>query len=871
MPGQNLSAQEARERSSIISEVEYQVDLSLDASAERFQSHTKVDFTAHPASSTFIDLIAPSVKRIVLNGQDIPLANYRDSRIELFDLLERNHLEVEAECAYMHTGEGLHRFTDPADHLTYCYSQFEVPDARRVYACFEQPDLKATYQFNVTVPSDWIVLSNSRTPAPEPVTVNANPEGVQTKSPSGENPRHTFCFAKTPKISTYITAFVAGPFHEVRDELTSCDGRQIPLGVYVRQSLVKYLDADFILDQTKRGFEFYEQQFARPYPFDNYDQIFVPEYNAGAMENAGCVTLRDEYVFRTPPTTAQLEALSDTILHELAHMWFGDLVTMKWWDDLWLNESFAEFMSYWCMSEATQFSNAWTGFCIRKVWGVNCDQMPTTHPIVAPIKDLADVEVNFDGITYSKGACVLRQLVSWVGLESFLKALHAYFEKHQWSNATLQDLLTELETVSGKDLDSWVKVWLLEAGITQLEGVLERDQNGKVTSYRVHQTLPLAGTSLRPHSLTIGAYDFDDNNQLVLQDRFQVEITANSEVTEVPKLVGTSYPVYVLNDTDVAYAKIRLDKDSWQVVQKRIECFADSLPRAVLMCAAWDMVRDGDFSAPEYLRLALKALTTEKNSTVLGGIIRHASAALFYYTDEPLCYQPLLSEGLFHLAQSAEPGSDLQQQLVKGFLSVAGETQSGTILEWFKSGKVFPGVHVAQDLKWQMVQTLASCGIAESSELIETMLQEDDTITGREEAVYARAALPGSENKMAWAKAVLENDQLTNGQLDSALGGIGASLWKKPSEGEKLLELYFAVLEQVWEEKTLHTAESIIEGLFPLELAGLGYDLEKLCQQWLDSHPDAPRALRRKVLEEQDGAKRAQRGRALSAKYGAKS
>ena len=505
MPGTNLTKIEAQERKNVIGKVAYTVQVELSESGETFPSRTVIDFEAKAGASTFVDLIAPEVVSIELNGQDLGTDCYRDSRIELSNLAENNRLEVVANCAYMHTGEGAHRFTDPADGLTYVYTQFEVPDARRVFACFEQPDLKATYQFSVTVPESWTVLSNMDTPSPQALKVER----------AGDSQRHRFDFPETPLISTYITALVAGPYHSVKSVLTSIDGRTIPLGVYCRQSLAKYLDADFVLEQTVAGFRFYESRYARPYPFTKYDQIFVPEYNAGAMENAGCITFRDEYIFRTKPSGAQLEQLTNTILHELAHMWFGDLVTMKWWDDLWLNESFAEFMSYWCMAEGTRFSDAWTGFTMRKVWGVNCDQLPTTHPIVAPISDLADVEVNFDGITYSKGACVLRQLVAYVGGGNFLLALRNYFASHEYSNATLADFLAELEKTSERNLDEWSKVWLLEAGITQLESQIERDQDGKVTSFQIVQSLPQEGTSMRPHATSVGAYDFDARGKLV--------------------------------------------------------------------------------------------------------------------------------------------------------------------------------------------------------------------------------------------------------------------------------------------------------------------------------------------------------------------
>lgn len=849
MPGTNLTKIEAQERKNVIGKVAYTVQVELSESGETFPSRTVIDFEAKAGASTFVDLIAPEVVSIQLNGQDLGTDCYRDNRIELSDLAENNRLEVVANCAYMHTGEGAHRFTDPADGLTYVYTQFEVPDARRVFACFEQPDLKATYQFSVTVPESWTVLSNMDTPSPQALKVER----------AGDSQRHRFDFPETPLISTYITALVAGPYHSEKSVLTSIDGRTIPLGVYCRQSLAKYLDADFVLEQTVAGFRFYESRYARPYPFTKYDQIFVPEYNAGAMENAGCITFRDEYIFRTKPSGAQLEQLTNTILHELAHMWFGDLVTMKWWDDLWLNESFAEFMSYWCMAEGTRFSDAWTGFTMRKVWGVNCDQLPTTHPIVAPISDLADVEVNFDGITYSKGACVLRQLVAYVGGGNFLQALRNYFASHEYSNATLADFLAELEKTSERNLDEWSKVWLLEAGITQLESQIERDKDGKVTSFQIVQSLPQEGTSMRPHATSVGAYDFDARGKLVLARRASVDV--KGEVTAVPGLVGTKHDVYVLNDQDLAYAKIRFDAASWEVIRTRVGDFEDSLPRAVIMCAAWDMVRDGDLSASKYLDMALEALKHETNSSVLNGILRHTQGALAYYAADPDSAHRLLAPALLALAEDADAGSDRQRQLVRAFLQVAGAKEAPEINRWYEEGNVLEGVSVDTDLRWDMLFALAANGQADE-DMIRKMEESDDTITGRENAFLARAALPGRDNKTQWAQRVLEDTSLTNGQIDALTVGIARSLWLQPADAADMIEPYFAALNDIWSSRTMHMAESLVGGLYPLAVQSReDFDLVERTERWLTENPDADKALRRLVLEELDGARRSRHAR----------
>ncbi len=469
MPGENLTRVEAQERSSLVSTKSYEIELDLTTGDEVFRSTSTVTFSATAGASTFIDAITRTVHSVTLNGVELDAAAVADgTRIQLDGLAEQNVLTVVADHEYTNTGEGLHRFVDPVDGEVYLYSQFEVPDSRRVFAVFEQPDLKATFQFTVRAPGHWVVVSNS--PSPEPVA-----DGEST----------VFTFAPTPRISSYITAIVAGPYQSVHSELTSADGRTIPLGVYARASLFPYMDADYVFEKTRQGFTYFEEKFGVAYPFEKYDQLFVPEFNAGAMENAGAVTFTETYVFRSKVTDAIKERRVVTILHELAHMWFGDLVTMKWWNDLWLNESFAEWASTIATAEATEWTEAWTTFqAMEKSWAYRQDQLPSTHPVVATINDLEDVQVNFDGITYAKGGSVLKQLVAWVGQEAFFAGVSAYFRKHAWGNTELRDLLVELEAASGRELTEWSQKWLETAGVNTLRPEIETDADGVITSLR---------------------------------------------------------------------------------------------------------------------------------------------------------------------------------------------------------------------------------------------------------------------------------------------------------------------------------------------------------------------------------------------------
>ncbi|MCU0299606.1 MAG: aminopeptidase N, partial [Candidatus Nanopelagicales bacterium] len=554
MPGKNLTRDEAAGRSAVIPDVAYAVELDLSGTGDTYLSRTTVSFHCTVAgSSTWLDLIAPRVESITLNGRTLdPATHFVDSRILLPDLDSSNTVEVVAHCAYMTTGEGLHRFIDPVDDEQYLYTQFEVADARRMYACFEQPDLKATWQLTVEGPSHWVVTSNTATPEPTQVR-----EGVSRWE-----------FAATKPISTYITALVAGPYHVVRDVYSGPNG-DYPLGVFCRKSLAQYLDVEDILLITRQGFEFFERVFEMPYAFDKYDQLFVPEFNAGAMENAGCVTFREDYVFRSRVTDAAYENRANTILHEMAHMWFGDLVTMRWWDDLWLNESFAEWASHYANTNATRFHDAWATFANqRKAWAYRQDQLPSTHPIAADMVDLEAVYVNFDGITYAKGASALRQLVAFVGEQDFIRGLRSYFAHHAWGNTTLDDLLGALADASGRDLSDWTRQWLQTSGVNLLRAEVATAADGSLSEVTVIQEPPAlpAGVAptLRDHRIAIGSYELGAEG---LQRASQVEVDVTGERTAVPALAGSPRPdLLLLNDDDLTFAKIRLDEHSLKAV-----------------------------------------------------------------------------------------------------------------------------------------------------------------------------------------------------------------------------------------------------------------------------------------------------------------
>ncbi|OMG32143.1 aminopeptidase N [Actinomyces naeslundii] len=858
MPGQNLTRLEATDRSATVHTRSYDVTLDLTRGETVFGSSTTVRFTSTQGSSTFIDLIAPVVHSISLNGRALdPAEVYADSRITLTGLAADNELVVVADCAYMHTGEGLHRFTDPADGETYLYSQFEVPDSRRVFAVFEQPDLKASFTFTVTTPSSWTVLSNSPTPEPTP-----------TEDSDGSGDAHTFAFAPTEPMSSYVTAIVAGPYVGATDEYVASDGRTVPLGVYCRKSLVEHMDSAEILDLTKRGFAYYEDLFATPYAFTKYDQIFVPEFNAGAMENAGCVTHRDDYIFRSRPVEARVERRAVTILHELAHMWFGDMVTMTWWNDLWLNESFAEFTSTLATAEITRWDQAWTTFqTLEKSWAYNQDQLSSTHPVAAEINDLHDVEVNFDGITYAKGASVLAALVGYVGRENFFAGIQRYLAAHAYSNAELGDLLRELEAVSGRDLSSWTRLWLQEAGVTTLRLEVVTDADGVITQAAVRQEIPAdSPASLRPHRVAIGSYSpTGQGADTHLERTNRIELDVDGELTQVPELVGAKRAdVLVLNDDDLTYAKVRLDEESLSHGLTHIEAFAESLPRSIVLASAWDMVRDGELAASHFLKAALQALDVEEHSSVIQGLLGRITTCLSAFLPPAVRRDlaPGTADRLLELARAAQAGSDKQLQLVRAVAAhaVTGE-QLDVVAGFLEGTSALEGLDVDQDLRWDLLTGLVAAGRF-GEERIHAEETRDRTTTGRERAAEARAAIPTPEAKKATWRALVDDSSMPNETQVRVLRGL-TSVERRPDLLVPFVSEYVEAIDSLWSSRTFHMAENLLTGLWSCATVGLdGADPAAALEGWLESHAQAPAALRRIVRENLDDTRRVARAQA---------
>ena len=849
----NLTRNEALERAALVTVDNYRIELDLTGPSDKaFRSRTTVEFEALPGADTYIDLAAHAVHRAVLNGHPIDVSGYDESRgIELRGCAQNNVLVVEADCYYSNTGEGLHRFVDPVDGEVYLYSQFETADAKRMFACFDQPDLKATFDVVVTAPAHWQVISNG-------ATLAADRDGDVT----------THTFSTTPKMSTYLVALVAGPYAVWRDVYRDRHG-DIPLGIFCRASLAEHMDAERLFTETKQGFDFYHRNFGVPYAFGKYDQLFVPEFNAGAMENAGAVTFLEDYVFRSKVTRYSYERRAETVLHEMAHMWFGDLVTMRWWDDLWLNESFATFASVLCQAGATEYTEAWTTFAnVEKSWAYRQDQLPSTHPVAADIPDLHAVEVNFDGITYAKGASVLKQLVAYVGLEHFLAGLRDYFTAHAFGNATFDDLLGALEKASGRDLSDWGRQWLKTTGLNSLRPEFEVDDAGRFTRFAIRQggAAPGAGET-RVHRLAVGVYDDDGTGKLVRTHREELDVTG--ELTEVPALQGVSRGQLILvNDDDLTYCSMRLDEDSLRVALERIADIAEPLPRTLVWSAAWEMTRDAELRARDFVALVSRGVHAESEVGVAQRLLLQAQTALNSYAEPGWAATtgwPAFADRLLELARGAQPGSDHQLAFVNALCTSALSPHHlvllADLLDHDPSGYGLPGLVVDTDLRWRIVTALAAGGQIDAdgtaTPFIDAELVRDPTAAGRRHAAAAAAARPQADVKHRAWREVIEDDTLPNITARSIITGF-----VQPGQAAVLAPYtkhYFDAISAVWERRSSEVAQTVVVGLYPswdISTEGLA------AADWFLGGLHVPPPLRRLVLEGRAGVERSLKARA---------
>ena len=850
MPVAEITASQTRERARLLHVDDYDITLDLTRGAEVFGSTSVIRFGCRqPGASTYADLVARTVQEITLNGVAIdPAEAYADGRIALTGLAQRNELWVVAECAYASTGAGLARSVDSSDGKVYLYTSFEPAEARGVYANFEQPDLKAPFTFHLIAPAHWTVLSNQPAPQPEPA-------GEQDGTGEGIGVWH---FPATPPISTYLTAVAAGEYHLVTDSHTTPGGQVIPLGLACRASLAEYLEPGDVLAITKQGLDFYERLFGTGYPFEKYDQVMVPEY-PGAVENVGCVVIGEQFLFRSKVTDAMYELRAMVILHEMAHMWFGDLVTMRWWNDLWLNESFAEFCAFLATAEATRFTDAWTTFCNgRKAFGYAQDQLPSTHPVATNVETLTEATANFDGISYAKGASVLKQLAAYVGRRSFFAGINGYLTEYGWANATLADLLQALTASSGRDLTDWSRAWLETAGPNTLRSEFEVDASGAFTSFAVLQEAPQQHPTLRPHHIAIGLYRLADG---ALRRTKRVELDVTGPRTAVPELVGVAQPdLILLNDDDLDYALIRFDPRSLTTVTESIGAFTDSRPRALCWSAAIDMVREAEMPLPAFIRMLAGGMGHEPSVSVLDDLRRVTERLLVTMADPAWVPEGRrqLATAAMPLLRSAKPGSDHQLVWAQLLTRTAVTPDQLDLLAGLLDGSAeVPGLAVDTELRWALLGRLAATGRAGDPE-IDAELERDATDDGRRHAAASRAAVPDASHKAAaWALLAETEDLGIQGAVEVVSG------FAQPEHVHLLApytERYFAALPGIWSSRADLFRIILGQVLFPYYAASP--QLIERIDAFLAAEDRDP-GLTRLIVERRDIVQRALRSRAL--------
>ena len=846
MPGTNITQIEAAQRSEIIKVESYKIDLDVTTGAETFLVKTTIKFAGlKPGATTFIDCVGKRVISAKLNGADFD-PKFDGESIYLPAIAADNTLEIEHEGIYSHSGEGLHRFVDPADNEVYLYTQFETGDARRMYACFDQPDQKATFTISTITPKHWEVISNY---------------GIESSKEVDGDRKH-IQFAKSQVISTYVTAIVAGAYSSVHDEYKG--EKTIPLGIYARKSFFQHVDAANIFEVTKQGFAFFEKTFGLAYPFGKYDQIAVAEYNWGAMENVGCVTFHEDVlIFRSKVTERSYISRATTIHHEMAHMWFGDLVTMKWWQDLWLNESFAEWASYVSVSESTQYKSAWTEFnSVRKNWAYRADQLTSTHPIAVEMADLDDVRTNFDGISYAKGASVLQQLVAHVGRDNFIAGLRKYFAKHAYKNTELSDLITELQAASGKDLTAWVATWLRTAGVNTLRPVITLDGD-KYASVAVKQEvppMPVGSKELRPHRLFIGLFDIA-GTALVRRESIEVDIAG--ELTEVKALAGKkAADLLLINDHDQTYAKLRFDDRSVATMKKYLGQLDDSLARGLIWASLWDSTRDGELAASDYIEIALNALKGESDISMIAATFTQIDTAIWAYVSPKNrdAMRLATANAAQALLDSAMPGSDHQLQYARAFANNAFTPAQFDRLKEILNGSL-NGLVIDAELRWYLFLCGIKRGIFGVAD-IQVEADRDKTAHGKQYVAYAHAALPNHEAKAAAFKSVTTDD------LSNTIHSYKCRGFNENIHGDLLeafVDDYFDAILKVWATKGFEIAETTATLTFPTWV--ISDETVKKAQHWLDvTGKDASHALRRTVAEGRDAMTRALKARAVDAR-----
>ena len=859
----NLSRQEARWRSDVVHvtalDVHVDVTGAVDAGTTGFPVSSTLHLVARQdVEGLWADFLGESVDRVVLDGAAVPVA-WDGARVGLPALAAGEHeVVIQAVGRYSNSGQGLHRLTDPVDGATYLYTHFEPSDARRAWPCLDQPDLRARLRLTVTHPAGWTVLGNGTVATTRQVGA-AVVSGLSTTEP----------------LPTYLTALAAGPWHRVTGTwVPAAPTAPVPLSWSCRSSLAAHLDADELLDLTGRGLSLYERTYTYPYPWGSYDCVLVPEYNIGAMENPGCVTFsEDAYLFRGPATRAQHAGRANTLLHEMCHMWFGDLVTPRWWEDTWLKESFADYTGTWA-EEQLGYAEAWVAFASsRKLWAYQEDTRPdTTHPVVATVHDVEAARQAFDGITYAKGASVLKQLVAYVGQERFLAAANTWFAEHAFGNGELSEFLETLTHASGRDMSAWAHAWLRTSGPSYLSSTTQV-HDARVARLTVRQEgvdLSTGRDVLRPHTLVVGLYSLDPSGALVRTHRLPVTLTGRE--AEVAGAVGLDVPDLVLvNDEDLTYAVVRPDARSLATARAHLADLADPLARSLLWSMLHNLVRDGLLEAEAFVDTVLRQANDTTEAATLATLLSQALQAATRYAGggSAALVARLVGDdqggaparGGWGLLRASAPGSDAQLVRARAWLSAAGQAGlagEGTAV----AGRVrrlldgaLSGLELTADLRWRALTALARLDAVTDEEL-SAQLEADPGALGVTRHLQASSSRPRREAKEAVLARLLEDRTLGNDHVDALVAAFGVDAHRGLTA--PLTTRYLAALEGIWSTRSQEIATRLVTGLFPA--AGDADDLQAV-RRWLADHEQAPPALRRLVLKSYDDLDRAVRVR----------
>ena len=844
-PRDVLSRDEAQRRSEVVSAVEYELHLDLQAGADRYHGEVVIRFSFSGTQGIFLDHRGDVIETFEVNGTAVePQSNGYRIKLPAAILEPRNEIRIVFEHTFDHAGDGFHRFVDPEDGGEYLYTNFEPYAAHRLFPCFDQPDIKATYDLVVDAPTTWTIIANATR--------------TTERDLGDERTRRTF--ARTAPFSTYLFAVVAGPYASFGDV-----HHGMPIGLYCRRSLASLIEADEIFEITKQGLDFYAEYFDHPYPFGKYDQVFAPEFNIGAMENVGVVIHADRLIFREPPTENDRLSRADIILHEMAHMWFGNLVTMRWWNDLWLNESFATYIAAVATAEATRFGdNAWLAFNAgMKTWAYRQDQLVTTHPIAGEVPDTDATFLNFDGITYGKGAAVLQQLVATVGPHEFRQAMRGYFHKHAFGNATLGDLLDAVATQTQQDIPAWSRAWIETAGLNTIAARADTD-NGALQSLTLTQTAPDDLPVLRPHAIEVAlVHDTPDG---VVIESIPAEIS-DAEV-RFDAIGPLPAPAMIIpNHRDLTYAALLLDDESAAWALAHMNTIPAPLLRQICWQAFWNMTRTHRLPAGEYLAAAYRHLPGEQTLPIVRFVLGTTAVAIDRFVHEPIAATE--RHRLFKTAWTCanDPDDtpatrDLRLTWLRAAISTAiGRDDLATVLHAIDQEHIIGDIAIDQDMRWAAAVLAAAAGMDNDGARRDGEADRDQSDRGQRRLLQARASVPLAATKEeVWERAN------GNGYGSLHLTEAAMSGFHWASQHDLLTpwtEPFFEAASDIFAEREHAFASARFAGLFPW--SQISADTLRRSEALVGNARDSSQVLVRNLREANDDLARALRAREYDA------